>query len=129
MTDTPTGRELVEKTFTYVATLGKECRKSVSTVFGQKYKGLSFNEVPATLRKEVESWFMERDKNLRITHEKTSSGRMGEVILAYSGSSKDARFKFQINGTFTLNGSSSDAPSYLKNLNVYVDKRDFSKYP
>ena len=127
MTDTQSGKELVEKAFVYMTSLSRECRKAVTLVFEQKHKGLSFDQVGPTLRREVEEWFVGRDRNLKIQHEASASGRQGEVQVIFAGSNKDARFKFRVNGIFTLASSAPNAPSYLKALNVYVDKRDFTK--
>ena len=127
MTDSATGRELVEKSFTYLTSLSKECRKAVTAAFEQKHKGLSFSKVEPTLRMEVETWFEQRDRNIRIHHEKTSTVRTGEIVLTFTGSNKDTHFKFSVDGAFTLAGASADAASYLKTLNLYLDKRDFTK--
>lgn len=127
LTDVLSSRELVEKAFVYMTNLSKECRKALTAQFQQKHKGLPFESVEATMRQETETWFAERDKNIRISHEKSSSGRPGEILVTYSGATKDAHFKFHVNGVFTAAGSSGNAPSYLKNINVYVDKRDFTR--
>ena len=127
MTDAPTGRELVEKTFAYMGNLAKECRKTLTANFQQSHKGMPFNSVEPTMRKEVETWFAGRDKNITIKHESSSRGRPGELTLAYSAATKDVHFKFQVNATFTLAGSSESSPAYMKAINVNVDKRDFSK--
>jgi hypothetical protein len=79
------------------------------------------------MRKEVEAWFAERDKNIIVRHEKSDKGRPGEILMTYAGTSKDAHFKFRVDAQFTLAGSSEKAPAYLKVLNVNVDKRDFTK--
>jgi 5-hydroxyisourate hydrolase-like protein (transthyretin family) len=127
MTDAPTGRQLVDKAFVYMTTLSRECRKSLTTSFGQTHKGIPFETVEPILRKEVETWFASRDRNIAIKHEKTDTGRPGEILLTYSGMNKDAHFKFQVDAQFTLSGSTMQAPSYLKTINVNVDKRDFTK--
>jgi hypothetical protein len=127
MTDTPSGRELVEKAFVYMTTLGKECRKALTDKFGKEHKGIPFDSVEPTMRKEIESWFAGRDRNLTIRHESSKLGRPGEISMSYLGENKDAHFKFQVDGQFTLAGAGANAPSYLKAVNVYVDKRDFTK--
>jgi hypothetical protein len=126
MTDTPSGRELIEKTFVYMTALTKECRKGIAASFERHHKGLSFNQVEPTLRTEIMAWFKERDRNLRIQHERSVTGRPGEIMMTYAGASKDAHFKFHVDSVFTL-ANSAASPSYLKSLNVYVDKRDFTK--
>ncbi len=127
MTDAPTGRELVEKAFIYMTNLARESRKSLTASFQQSHKGIPFDSVEPTLRKEIESWFTNRDKNITIKHENTGKGRPGELTLTYSGTTKDAHFKFQVAALFTLAGSSENAPAYLKTISVNVDKRDFTK--
>ena len=127
LTDAPSGRQLVEKTFVYMTNLSKECRKALTSKFEQEHKGVPFESVEPTMRKDIETWFAERDKNTNVKHEKTDKGRPGEILITYGGTSKDAHFKFQIDAQFTLAGSSEKAPAYLKALNVNVDKRDFTK--
>jgi len=127
LTDAPSGREMVEKTFTYMTTLSRECRKALTDSFGKEHKGIPFDAVEATMRKEIESWFAGRDRNITVKHEASNRGRPGEISLSYSGVTKDAHFKFHVDGQFALAGSEANSPSYLKNINVYVDKRDFSK--
>jgi lysine/ornithine N-monooxygenase len=127
MTDVKSGPELVEKAFIYMTNLSKECRKALNAKFGQAYKGISFDTVEPTMRKEIESWFAERDRNITINHEKSSVGRPGEILMTYGGANKEAHFQFHVDGVFTLAGVSSNSPSYVKNINIMVDKRDFTR--
>jgi hypothetical protein len=127
LTDAPSGRELVEKTFVYMTTLSRECRKGLTNKFEQEDRGLPFGSVEPALRKEVEAWFAGRDRNITVKHESSDRGRPGEVLLTYSGATKDAHFKFRVNAQFSLAGAGESAPAYLKSLNVNVDKRDFTK--
>jgi len=127
LTDAPSGRELVEKAFVYMTALSKECRKALTNKFEQAHKGIPFESVESTMRKEVESWFAERDKNINVNHEKSEKGRQGEVLMTFSGASKDAHFKFHVDAQFTMAGASEKAPAYVKTININVDKRDFVK--
>jgi lysine/ornithine N-monooxygenase len=127
LTDVKSGKELVEKAFTYMTNLSKECRKGLTAKFEQTHKGIPFESVERTMRAEIESWFSERDKNITVRHEKSSSGRPGEVLITYAGTNKDAHFKFHVDSLFTTAGPTGSAPSYLKTMNVYVDKREFTK--
>jgi hypothetical protein len=127
LTDAPSGRELVEKTFVYMTNLSRECRKGLTGKFEQEHKGIPFESVEPTMRKEVEAWFTGRDRNITVKHEKSDLGRPGEVLLTYSGASKDTHFKFSVDAQFTLAGQTPNAPAYLKAVNVKVDKRDFTK--
>jgi hypothetical protein len=127
VTDVKSGKELVEKAFTYMTNLAKECRKGLTAKFEQTHKGIPFESVEPTMRKEIESWFSERDKNITVRHEKTSSGRPGEVLITYAGTNRDAHFKFHVDSLFTTAGPAGNAPSYLRSISVYVDKREFTK--
>ena len=127
MTDVKSRPELVEKTFAYMSNLGRECRKALTAKFGQNYKGMPFGSIEPTMRKEIESWFTERDRNITIKHEKSSVGIPGEILMTYSGANKDAHFKFHVDGLFTMAGSPPNAPTYVKNINVTVDKREFTR--
>ncbi len=127
MTDAPSGRELVEKAYVYVGNLARECRKTLTASFQQSHKGMPFDSVEPTMRQEIESWFAGRDRNITVKHENSSRGRPGELMLTYSGATKDTHFKFLVNAVFTVSGSSDNAPAYIKTLNVNLDKRDFTK--
>lgn len=127
MTDTLPSRELVEKAFVYLTTLTKECRKALTAQYEHEHKGIPFDSTETIMRQDIESWFAKRDKNITIKHDKSLSGRPGEILMIYSGATKGAHFKIHVDSLFTLVGSSINAPSYLRNLNLYVDKRDFKK--
>jgi hypothetical protein len=118
---------LVEKTFVYMTTLSRECRKGLTGKFEHEHRGIPFETAEPTMRKEIEAWFAGRDRNITVKHDRTDQGRPGEILLTYSGASKDAHFKFRVDAQFTLAGSSTNAPAYIKAINVNVDKRDFTK--
>ncbi|MFH0848218.1 MAG: hypothetical protein V1857_01785 [archaeon] len=105
----------------------KECRKALTEQFEQEHKGLPFDSIEKVMRQDIESWFSKRDKNIRLSYDTSLKGRPGQVSMTYSGVTKDAHFKVHIDGLFTSAGSSDNAPSYLKSLNLYVDKRDFTR--
>ena len=109
-----------------MTSLSRECRKALTSKFEQEHKGVPFESVEPTMRKEVEAWFAGRDKNITVKHERSEKGRPGEVLMTFAGASKDAHFKFRVDAQFNLTGS-ENAPAYLKALNVNVDKRDFTK--
>ena len=50
MTDVLSSRELVEKTFVYMTTLTKECRKALTTSFAQTHKGVPFDSIEARVQ-------------------------------------------------------------------------------
>lgn len=127
MTDIKSGPQLVEKTFVYMSNLSRECRKALADKFGQAYKGMPFESIEPTMRKEVESWFAERDRNITIKHEKSTAGIRGEILMTYSGAKQGAHFKFHVDALFTISGQPPNAPTYVKNINITVDKREFTR--
>jgi len=48
------------------------------------------------------------------------------VRTSFIGESKKARFKLHADAVFTLTGATAESPSYLRELNVTVDKRPFT---
>jgi len=127
LTDVLSGNRLVEKAYSYLTLVTKECRKALTEQFERKHKGIPFGSVEKVMREETESWFARRDPNIKLSLEKSLNGRTGEILMTYSGSMKDVFFKIHLDSIFTLAGSSSKAPSYLKNLNVHTEKKDFTR--
>ena len=127
MTDKLTGSDLVEKTFVYVASLTKECRKALTAKFEREHRGIPFDSVEAVMRREVESWFTARDRKIKLNHAQSATGKPGEISVVFLGETKDAHFKININGFFTLVDSSAKSSAYLRSLPLGVDKRDFRK--
>jgi hypothetical protein len=72
----------------------------------------------------VETWITVRDKNTKLKHTKTTTGKSGEVTLDYGGETKDADFKLTVNATFTLAQQQNKTITYLKTLNITADKRN-----
>ncbi len=126
MTDVQTGKEVVQKTVAYLESVSKESRKALTGEFNQEHKGIAFSAVSPLLRDSLLDWFSRRDKNLKITHETTTKGRMGEVRMVFQGETRKVRFKVHLHATFIVNGQSEESPSFLKELNVSVDPREFS---
>ena len=127
MTDKLKGYERVEKAFVYIFALTKECRKALTAKFEHEHKGLPFKSIESVMRREVESWFSNRDRNIELNHDESVIGKPGELFVTYLGSTKEMCFKIHMNGLFTLAGSSIASPTYLKSLNLSVDKREFNK--
>ena len=126
LTDTQTGKEVVQKTVTYLESVSKESRKALTSEFSQDHKGIALSAVSPLLRQSLVDWFSRRDQNLKITHESTSKGRLGEVRMVFQGETKKVRFKVHLHATFTVNGQSEESPSFLREVNVFVDPREFS---
>jgi len=127
LTDKLAGSDLVEKAFVYITTLTRECRKALTMKFEREHKGIPFDSIEAVMRREIESWFNKRDRNIKLSYTESMIGRPGEILVIYSGATKDAHFKIHVNGLFTLVGSSNKASTYLKSLNLHTDKKDFTK--
>ena len=126
MTDVLAGKEDVKRTFTYIESLTRESRKALTLEFNQKHKDLVFAEVPQTLSQSIIDWFTRRDRSIRLKHDTTSDAKDGQVRMVFSGQVKSISFKMRLDAMFTWSGQSPGSPSYLKQLNVTVDNRDFS---
>ncbi len=126
MTDIQTGKEVVQKTVTYLENVSKESRKALTSEFNQDHKGVALSAATPLLRQSLLDWFSRRDQNLKITHESTSKGRLGEVRMVFQGETKKVRFKVHLHATFAVNSQSEDSPAFLREVNVFVDPREFS---
>ena len=126
MTDALTGKEDTLRILDYVEQVAKESRKALTIEFNQRHKGIPFETVPRVLQSSLLDWFTRRDKNLKLTFEGTSSARLGEVRSVFVGETKRVRFKLHADALFTVVSGAPESPSYLKELNVTVDRRAFS---
>jgi hypothetical protein len=126
MTDMLKGSQVLQKTFTYIESVTKESRKALMENFSQKHKGISINSASDTLRQSVLDWFPRRDPMLKLTHEKTSPGKPGEVRMDFRGETKAVKFKVHLHAVFAVSGQSPDSPAFLKEVNLSVDPREFS---
>jgi len=81
---------------------------------------------PDILRQTVLDWFPRRDPMLKLVHEKTSQGKPGDVRMDFRGETKAVRFKVHLHAVFAVNGQSPNSPSFLKEVNLLVDAREFS---
>jgi hypothetical protein len=126
MTDVQKGKEVLQKTFTYVENVSKESRKALMEEFSQKHKGIGLNSASDILRQTVLDWFSRRDKTLKLVHEKTSQGKPGDVRMDFLGETKTVHFKVHLHAVFAVNGQSPDSPAFLKEVNFLVDSREFS---
>lgn len=125
LTDALSGKQDVARILDFVENVAKESRKALTIEFSQKHKGVPFESVPNLLRTSLETWVAKRDKNLRLTFEGTNSAKPGEVRTVFVGEMKGVRFKLHADATFSLSGGTQESPSYLKQLNVTVDRRAF----
>ncbi|HZY47825.1 MAG TPA: hypothetical protein VFE96_08530 [Candidatus Bathyarchaeia archaeon] len=126
MTDAPKGREVLQKTFTYIENVSKESRKALMEEFSQNHKGMPLDTATDALRQSVLKWFPRRDPMLKLAHEKTGQTRPGDVRMDFRGETKSVRFKIHLHAIFTVNNQSPDSPSFLREVNVSVDPREFS---
>ena len=126
MTDVLRGKEVVQRTFAFVENVVKESRKALTSEFSQSHKGIEFDSAPQILRQSVLDWFSRRDKSLKLVHETTSQGRPGEVRMGFHGETKTVHFKIHLHAMFTVTEQSSKSPCFLKEVNVFVDPREFS---
>src|SRR3989441_6710089 len=126
MTDMLKGSHVLQKTYTYIENVTKESRKALMEEFSQKHKGIALNSASDTLRKSVLDWFPRRDPMLKLVHEKTNLGKPGDVRMDFLGETKSVRFKVHLHAVFAVSGQSPDSPSFLKEVTLLVDPREFS---
>ena len=126
MTDALNRKEDVQRILDYAESVAKESRKALTTEFNQQHKGIPFNEASKKLQDSLLAWFGKRDKNLVMKYEQTNSTKPGEIRAVFVGESKRVRFKVHADAIFTLTGAGSEAPSYLRELNVTIDRRAFA---
>ena len=126
MTDALNRKQDVQRILDYIESVAKESRKALTIEFNQQHKGVAFSKVPQILQSSLLSWFTKRDKNLKLEYEASSSGKPGEVRTVFVGETKQVRFKIHADAMFALSGGGPDSPSYLRELNVSVDRRAFA---
>ncbi len=126
MTDAPNKKEDVQRILDYAEAVAKESRKALTAEFSQQHKGIPFSKASQVLQESLLAWFGRRDKNLKITYEQMNSNKPGEIRAVFIGETKKVRFKLHADATFTLVGGAAESPSYLKELNVTVDRRAFA---
>ena len=122
MTDKLAGKDDTQRLLGYVESVAKESRKALTLEFSEKHKGIPFNTAGNVLRDSLVSWFSRRDKNLKIKPESTNSAKLGEVRAVFAGETKNVHFRIRADATFSVVGGLADSPSYLKELNVSIDR-------
>jgi hypothetical protein len=123
MTDKLAGKDDSQRLLGYVESVAKESRKALTLEFNEKHKGIPFNTASQILRDSLIAWFGRRDKNLRIKAESATSAKLGEVRAVFAGETKSVHFKVRADATFSVAGGLADSPSYLKELNVSIDRK------
>jgi hypothetical protein len=121
MTDKLAGKDDSQRLLGYVESVAKESRKALTLEFNEKHKGIPFSTTPNVLRDSLVAWFGRRDKNLKIKPESATSTKLGEVRAVFAGETKSVRFRVRADATFSVAGG-VDSPSYLKELNVSIDR-------
>ncbi len=125
MTDAPNRREDVLRILDYAEAVAKESRKALTVEFNEQHKGIPFSKVSKVLQDSLLAWFGRRDKNLKLTFEQANSAKPGEVREVFVGESKKVKFRLHADAIFSLAGGTAESPSYLKELNVTIDRRAF----
>src|SRR5260370_26617437 len=114
MTDVLKGRQVLQKTYTYIENVTKESRKALMEEFSQKHKGIAIKSASDTLRKTVLEWFPRRHPMLKLVLEKTSQGKPADVRMDFLCETKCVRFKAHLHAAFAFSRQSPDSPSILK---------------
>ena len=122
MTDKLAGKDDSQRLLGYVESVAKESRKALTIEFNERHKGIPFNTTPKVLSDSLIAWFGRRDKNLKIKAESAANAKLGEVRAVFSGETKNVRFRVRADATFSLSGGLVDSPSYLRELNVSIDR-------
>ena len=122
MTDKLAGKDDTQRLLGYVESVAKESRKALTLEFSEKHKGIPFNTAANVLRDSLVAWFSRRDKNLKIKPESSNSAKLGEVRAVFIGETKNVHFRIRADATFSVAGGLADSPSYLKELNVSIDR-------
>ena len=125
LTDQLTGKEDEQRILDYAESVAKESRKALTVEFNQKHKGIPFKATSQVLKESLLTWYLRRDKNLKITFESEQSPRLGELREVFVGETKRVKFKVHADATFSVTGSTLESPCYLRELNVTIDKRAF----
>jgi hypothetical protein len=126
MTDAPNRKQDAQRILDYADSVAKEARKALILEFNQQHKGIPFSKAGEVLKESLLNWFSKRDKNLLVSFEQSNSDKPGEIRAVFMGESKRVRFKIHADAVFTVTGGIAESPSYLKELNVTVDKRAFA---
>ena len=124
LTDPVTVKEFIEKAYLYVDRLVKECRKDVMGDLS-KERPTSANDLGRVVANAMLEWFGRRDRYLRIMFDPRTVLDTPEpgIRMSFTGESKDTFFKIHSHITYYMAGNAY----YVKNLNLSVDKRDFTK--
>lgn len=124
LTDAPTGKEFVEKTFVYVDKLTKECIKDIMEDLSKK-RPANANELARAVANTMLDWFERRDRYMRIMFDPRMVRDTPEpgIMMTFTGENKDTVFKFTSQITYYMAGN----VCYTKNVNMSVDKRDFKQ--
>ena len=124
MTDAPTAKALVEKTYVYVDKLTKECRKDIMGDLS-KLRPVNVNELARAVSNAMLDWFERRDRYIHIMFDPRMVRDTPEpgIMMTFSGENKGTTFKFTSHITYYMAGN----VCYTKNININVDKRDFNK--
>ena len=122
MTDQLSGKQDVERIIAYAESIAKESRKALTIEFSQKHKGIAFNTVPKILQESLLSWFIRRDKNVKVSLGPVNTSQLGQVRAVFKGEAKRVQFDIHADAVFTMTGASADSPCYLKELNVSISR-------
>ncbi len=121
MTDALTGKQDVQRILAYAESIAKESRKALTIEFNQKHKGIPFNTVPKVLQDSLVTWFIRRDKNVKV-RPGTVNTRVGEVRASFSAEAKDVHFEILATALFKTSDIAPEAPCYLKEMNVTIGR-------
>lgn len=132
MTDTLTGKELVQKSYEYVDRITKECAKVLLDDYNKAHKKFQLGTLALETSANVVQWFEKRDRNVKVSFDQNSTVKTQptQLRMKFKGSTKDADFTLDGSvGVFVVPGTLVDdgTTCFVKNLTLSADKNSFTK--
>ncbi|MEM3671052.1 MAG: hypothetical protein QW767_04830 [Thermoprotei archaeon] len=128
LTDPLSSKELVDKCYVYVDRVIKECRKSFLAQYAASKKKFAKSQLELSLGRDLESWFMRRDKllNVKFDPQSVRSGPKGDTHFTLKGATKDAKFVIHCDAE-TVKVPGDESSLILSSANIHAERADFQK--
>ena len=132
MTDTLTGKELVQKSYEHVDRIAKECGKALLDDCNKTHKKFQLGMLASETAGNLVRWFEKRDRNVSLIFDQKSTVRTQptQLRMKFKGNTKDSDFILDVSvGVFVVPGTGVDDGStcFLKTLTISADKNNFTK--
>lgn len=132
MTDTLTGKELVQKSYEYVDRIAKECGKALLDDYSKTHKKFQLGTLASEMAVNLVRWFEKRDRNVNLVFDQNSTVKTQptQLRMKFKGSTKDSYFILDVSvGVFVVPGTGVEDGStcFVKALTISADKNNFTK--